>query len=183
MPTSTPVLHDRGAAVFAASSGLAISALAILVASGLLAGGCTPPPPSAPPVTTTTAPPVESGVSWKAFDEGLAEAKATNRPVCLIFYTDWCPHCRNYHKVFEDPSVIAMSRKFVMIRLDKDKEPAISAKYRPDGDYIPRTYFLKPDGTLMPEITEQRAEFRYFYDESDPAAVRRSMTQVAGMKF
>lgn len=124
-----------------------------------------------------------TGIAWKTPTEGLAEAKASNKPVCLILYTDWCPHCTNYSQVFHDAAVVEQSKAFVMIHVNKDQDPALSGKYAPDGDYIPRTMFLKPDGTLMPEVTEQRDQFKYFYDESEPAAVLRSMKQVAAMKF
>jgi protein-disulfide reductase (glutathione) len=116
----------------------------------------------------------DSGIAWKGYDEGLAEAKSSNKPVCLIFYTDWCPHCANYSKVFHDPAVVDLSKNFVMIHLNKDKETATSAKYAPDGEYIPRTFFLKSDGTLL-DITAPRPEYKYFYDEHDPASVMASM--------
>jgi protein-disulfide reductase (glutathione) len=125
----------------------------------------------------------ETGIAWKTPEQGLAEAKASNKPVCLVLYTDWCPHCTNYAKVFHDPAVVEASKALVMIHVNKDKDAATSAKYAPDGDYIPRTLFLKPDGALMPEVTEQREQYKYFYDESDPTAVLRSMKLVAGMKF
>lgn len=125
----------------------------------------------------------DSGIAWKTPEAGLAEAKASSRPVCLVFFTDWCPHCTNYSKLFHDPAVVAAAKGFVMIHVNKDQDPAFSAKYAPDGDYIPRTYFLKPDGTLMPDVTEQRPQYKYFYDESDPASLLRSMKQVSEMKF
>jgi thiol:disulfide interchange protein len=60
-------------------------------------------------------------IKWQSYDEGLAQAKKSNKPVCLILYTEWCPHCTNYSKVFHDPKVVKMSEEFVMIRLDADK--------------------------------------------------------------
>jgi glutaredoxin len=123
----------------------------------------------------------DAGIAWKSYDEGLAAAKAENKPICLILYTSWCPHCTNYSKVFHDPALVELSKKFVMIHLDKDKETEVSAKYAPDGDYIPRTFFLKSDGTLLPQITEQRDNYKYFYSESDPASVMRSMNAVLAL--
>lgn len=123
----------------------------------------------------------DAGIAWKPYEQGLAEAKAGNKPVCLVFYTEWCPHCTNYAKVFHDPKLVELSKKFVMIRIDKDKDKATSAKYAPDGDYIPRTYFLKSDGTLLADITEQRDKYRYFYNEHDPASVMRSMNAVLAL--
>jgi len=120
----------------------------------------------------------DAGVAWKPYEQGLAEAKESKKPVCLIFYTEWCPHCTNYAKLFHNAALIELSKKFVMIRIDKDKDSATSAKYAPDGDYIPRTFFLTSDGTLLDKVTEQRDNYKYFYDVSDPASVMRSMNAV-----
>lgn len=119
----------------------------------------------------------DAGIAWRAYEEGLAEARRDNKPVCLVFYTAWCPHCTRYSAVFHDPKVVAASKKLVMIRLDKDANKALSAKYAPDGEYIPRTFFLAPDGTLQQDIHEQRAQYKYFYNESDPASVLRGMSR------
>jgi thiol-disulfide isomerase/thioredoxin len=124
----------------------------------------------------------DSAITWKSYDEGLAEAKTANKPVCLVFYTDWCPHCTSYSKVFHDPALVELAKQFVMIRINKDADPATSAKYAPDGEYIPRTFFLSPDGTLMADVTEQRPQYKYFYNENSPEGVTRSMKTVLARK-
>jgi thiol:disulfide interchange protein len=117
----------------------------------------------------------DANIHWMAYDEGLAAAKKSHQPICLIFYTTWCPHCGNYSKLFSDPEVVKKSRSFVMIRLDKDKNQELSQKYKPDGEYIPRTYFLSPDGALDESLAEQREQFKYFYSESNPASILAGM--------
>jgi thiol:disulfide interchange protein len=117
----------------------------------------------------------DAGVAWRPYADGLAEAKSENKPICLVFYTDWCPHCTNYAGVFHDPRVVEQSKSFVMIRVNKDENAEVSAKFAPDGEYIPRTYFLAPDGTLRPEITEARPSYKYFYNEKDPSSLLRGM--------
>jgi glutaredoxin len=117
----------------------------------------------------------DGNIAWKSYDEGLAAAKKEKKPVCLIFYTEWCPHCANYSRVFHDAKVVEKSKEFIMIRLDKDKNAEISKKYAPDGEYIPRTYFLTSDGTLDPEIHAPRPQYKYFYDEAQPGAVLGGM--------
>ncbi len=116
-------------------------------------------------------------IQWMGYDEGLAAAKAQHKPVCLIFYTEWCPHCRNYRTVFQAPAVVEKARQFVMIRLDKDKNRVLSAKYAPDGEYIPRTLFLAPDGTIDESIHAPRAQYRYFYDEGNPVSLLAGMDE------
>src|SRR6185369_7985933 len=119
----------------------------------------------------------DAQIAWKSYDDGVAAAKKEQKPICLIFYTEWCPHCRNYSGVFHDPKVVEKSKSFVMIRLDKDKNAEISKKYAPDGEYIPRTYFLSPDGTLDPEIHAPRPQYKYFYDEAQPGGVLSGMDE------
>ena len=119
----------------------------------------------------------DAGINWQSYEQGLAKAKEANKPVCLIFYTEWCPHCVNYSKVFHDANVTERAKQFVMIRIDKDKRPDVSAKYAPDGQYIPRTYFLSPAGTLDPSIHEARDGYKYFYSEHNPAALLGGMRQ------
>jgi len=117
----------------------------------------------------------DAKIGWKSYDEGVALAKKEKKPICLVFFTEWCPHCQNYSAVFHDDKVIETSKKFVMIRLDKDKNQEVSKKYAPDGEYIPRTYFLASDGTLSQDIHAPRDKFMYFYDEKDPKSVLTGM--------
>ena len=120
----------------------------------------------------------DKGIAWVSYEDGLKQAKAENKPIVLVFYTEWCPHCTNFSQIFHDPGVVALSKNFVMVRVDNDKDTETSGKYAPDGKYIPRTFFLKSDGSLMAEITEQRATYKYFYNEKDPTSITRSMNAV-----
>ena len=116
-------------------------------------------------------------IGWRPYAEGMAAAKTEKKPICLIFYTDWCPHCTNYSKVFHDPKVVERSKQFVMIRINKDENGDISKKYAPDGDYIPRTYFLSPQGELDTKIHAPRSKYQFFFDEKDPASVLAGMDE------
>jgi protein-disulfide reductase (glutathione) len=117
----------------------------------------------------------DGAVAWKALDDGLALAKKDKKPVCLVVYTETCGHCANYSKVFHDPKVVEKAKRFVMIRLDQGADRERTQKYAPDGGYIPRTVFLGADGTIAPEIQAPRQDFKYFYDEKDPAGVLAGM--------
>ncbi len=114
-------------------------------------------------------------IDWQPYEAGLARAKAQHKPVCLVFYTGWCPHCRAYSHVFDDPRVVERARQFVMIRANADDEPTLSGQYTKDGGYVPRTFFLAPDGTLDADIHAPRPRFLYFFDEHDPAALLGGM--------
>src|SRR5688572_33455256 len=117
----------------------------------------------------------DANIQWQPYEQGIAAAKKDKRPVLLVFFTEWCPHCSNYSKVFHDQKVVDQAKKFVMIRLDKDKNAELSKKFAPDGEYIPRTYFLGSDGTLDPALAAPRPQYKYFYDERDPAQLLAGM--------
>ncbi len=114
-------------------------------------------------------------IGWKGFEEGLAAARDSSQPICLVYYTNWCPHCKNYARVFHDSEVVEKSKSFVMIRIDRDANPELSKRHSLDGEYIPRTFFLTSVGELDPALTEERARFKYFYDENDPASILAGM--------
>lgn len=114
-------------------------------------------------------------IDWQPYEAGLARAKAQNKPVCLVLSTTWCPHCKNFGRVFEDPKVGEQSARFVMIHVDADKHPDVARQYQPDGGYVPRTFFLAPDGTLARDIHAPRPKFLYFYDERNPASLLGGM--------
>jgi hypothetical protein len=117
----------------------------------------------------------DKNIAWKSLDDGLAEAKKEKKPICLIVYTEWCPHCANYAKVFADPKIVEKSKSFVMIHVDQDKDKVRAKNYAPDGGYIPRTMFLTSDGTIDKDIHAPREQFKYFYNEQDPASVGAGM--------
>jgi len=117
----------------------------------------------------------DATIQWQPYEQGLAAAKKDQKPIVLIVFTEWCPHCTNYSKLFHDDKVIAQTKRFVMIRLDKDKNVELSKKFAPDGEYIPRTYFLSSAGTLDADLHAPRAEYKYFYDEHDPAQLLAGM--------
>src|SRR5262245_53389827 len=116
-----------------------------------------------------------AAIDWQPYEAGMARAKAQNKPVCLVLYADWCPHCRNYSHVFEDSRIVEQAKRFVMIRVNTDEQSAVSNKYTADGGYVPRTYFLSPDGTVQAEIHAARDRFLYFYDERDPGSLLQGM--------
>jgi protein-disulfide reductase (glutathione) len=117
----------------------------------------------------------DDGIQWRSLDEGLELAKKEKKPVCLIFYTEWCPHCTNYSKVFHDSRVVDVAKKLVMVRIDGDKDKELSKQYALDGAYIPRTYFLSSDGKVDDSIHAPRDRYKYFYNEHDAGEVLASM--------
>ncbi len=132
---------------------------------------------------STQAPPTEawnpSGIDWKPFDEGMALAKARHEHVCLVLFTTWCPHCKSYSRVFDDPRLVARAKDFVMIRLDADQNDDVAKRYRPNGGYVPRTFILDENGNIEPAAVSDNARYKYFFDESRADSLLHAMNAVA----
>ncbi|MBK7972407.1 MAG: thioredoxin family protein [Deltaproteobacteria bacterium] len=144
-----------------------VRALGLVVVAGVLS-------------TVVSAAPLEWNereIRWMGLDEGLREASRAARPVCLVVYTQTCPHCRNYSGVFHDPRVVEKAKKFVMIKLDQGADDSQSRRYAPDGEYIPRTIFLSPEGEPQPQIHAARNRYLHFYDEHNPSSVLTAMNK------
>ncbi|MEZ4293468.1 MAG: thioredoxin family protein [Polyangiaceae bacterium] len=114
-------------------------------------------------------------IEWFDFNSGVARATAENKPILLVVYTTWCPHCKNYSRVFEDPKVVEEVKGFIAIRIDADQDSDVAKRYAKDGSYIPRTFFLQPDGTPDFEVKAARPQYAYFYDERNPASLLAGM--------
>lgn len=170
----------------------AAAAAALLLACELHAGGAKAPDPEPeaqveePAPTASSAaepdagPPLvedwnDAGIAWRSYADGIAEATKARKPIVLIFFTTWCPHCKRWSHVFSDPGIVALAKSFVMIRVDKDRSKVLSDTYAVDGTYVPRLYFLGPDAKLEATIQSANPKFHYFYDENDPGPTREAM--------
>ncbi|MFX6011051.1 thioredoxin family protein, partial [Acinetobacter baumannii] len=66
---------------------------------------------------------------WMSYETGMARLKASGKPGILIIYADWCPTCKTYSKLFNNPDVVKALQGLVLIRANEDEERAVSRKY------------------------------------------------------
>jgi thioredoxin-related protein len=61
-------------------------------------------------------------IEWLDFDDGLARARSTRRPIMINFYTDWCVYCKKLDReTLQDPEVArTLGSAFVAIRLNAE---------------------------------------------------------------
>ncbi len=115
----------------------------------------------------------DAALDWHSFDEGMEEIKATGSKGILIIYADWCPTCKQYSGLFRHRSVINALRGITLIRVNQDKQPAISRKYNIDGEYVPRTFALGEDGKIIRDLNSSNPKWWYFLSAKNPDSIIR----------
>ena len=94
----------------------------------------------------------DNQISWYSYDQGMRLAQKKKKPIFLIFYADWCPYCHKYSKLFKNRKIVEASNRFIMIRVNTDEYPSLSRSYNLDGGYIPRTFALYSNGSIIDDI-------------------------------
>jgi|TARA_B100001123_G_scaffold193970_1_gene221095 thiol-disulfide isomerase/thioredoxin len=117
----------------------------------------------------------EEGIAWTRYDSGLEEARANGKPILALVYADWCAHCKKYGENFFESKIEDISKKYVMVLVNQDKEPATSRYLSPDGIYVPRTFILSSEGEIRDDIFAVPSRFQFFYDYRSPDNILNAM--------
>ena len=82
------------------------------------------------------------------FDQALAKAKESKKPIVIAFYAEWCGPCKLMDKeTFADASVSGEMSNWICAKIDVDKNPDTAKKYNISA--IPTTFLLTPEGQTM----------------------------------
>lgn len=94
----------------------------------------------------------QDGLFWHTdIQKAFQEAQNTNRPLFVDCYTEWCSWCKKLEKeTFSNPKFIELASKFVLLKVDGDKQPNFCTKYQVRA--YPTMLFLKKDGTEIRRI-------------------------------
>lgn len=116
-------------------------------------------------------------INWRSYEQGLAEAKSGNKPLCVVVYADWCPRCHELAQSFQNPELEALAKRVVMVRHNADQPgawldaPALAQH----GKYVPRVFFFTPQGDFAPSITSGHPRYPFFYAANAPLALQQSI--------
>ena len=116
-------------------------------------------------------------VKWNDYAPGLAQATAEKKPILLLVYADWCPRCRELVPAFSDPEVAKLAEGMVLIKQNGDLKPEWLTAFDSLGGYVPRLFFLTPDGSLREEITSGHPRYPYFYTPGGLEALKAAMRE------
>lgn len=104
------------------------------------------------------------GDMWRGWNEGLAEASKTGRPVVVDVYTDWCGWCKRMDRdVYAREDVREyLETNFVPVKINAESNEkatylgrdltsrTLAAGFRVTG--YPMTIFLRPDGQHLVNV-------------------------------
>ena len=91
----------------------------------------------------------------KNYDQALAQAKSEHKPLVLLFYATWCPHCNKMKKeVFTETSVIDFySKNFICMSTDSESDYGKELKTRFQNKFrvnsFPTFVFLDTNENLL----------------------------------
>lgn len=88
-----------------------------------------------------------------AIAEALARAQVAGRRVAIVFGADWCPDCRAFDAMAQDPLVASvLAHGFELVRIGvgrRDRHVEVAARYAIDLDRgIPAVVVLDGDGSV-----------------------------------
>ncbi len=97
-------------------------------------------------LTTQRTAPRLKAIRWHtSLASALKESKRTGKPVFADFYATWCPPCKMLEaQTYPDPKVIAESQKWVMLKIDTDKQTDLAVRYGISS--LPTLAVLQSDG-------------------------------------
>jgi thioredoxin-related protein len=85
------------------------------------------------------------------YKKALETAKTKEKPLFIMLYADWCPHCNLMKKeVFSDPNVMDfLKENYVCIWKNIEKEEGLALKNKYNTKSLPTFLFLDSNETLL----------------------------------
>lgn len=96
------------------------------------------------------------GIEWSfALQEALSLGEKENKPIMLFFYSDNCGWCQVMNRTtYANQEVIELSKKFIPIIIDCDRDRRTPTKYGIYG--LPAILFIDSEGNVIHSVSGYR---------------------------
>ena len=95
---------------------------------------------------------IRTDIAWsRSFEAGMAQARRNREALLISFQAPDCGWCEKLGaETFTDPLVIDLSRRFICVRVDREVDSALVARYGITA--FPTTLVLDPQGRTLARI-------------------------------
>jgi thioredoxin-related protein len=115
-------------------------------------------------------------IAWaKSYSAALQEAKKTNRPVMIDFYTDWCGWCKRLDKdVYTNEQVVKLARDFVSVKINAERE-GISEAQKYGIQSFPTILFVNAQGNVVGTIKGYLPAGKFAAEMQETLTIHRNL--------
>ncbi|MEP6802971.1 MAG: thioredoxin family protein, partial [Flavobacterium sp.] len=105
------------------------------------------------------------------YKTALENAKTQGKPLFVMLYADWCPHCNQMKKeVFSDPAVMDfLNKNYVCIWKNIEKEEGTALKNKYNTKSLPTFLFLDPNTETLLYALKGESKKADFLNEANYA--------------
>ena len=115
-------------------------------------------------------------VDWIDYDSALSDS---SKPTIVILHKSWCPACKSLKaKLSEHENFEKLSSQFSMVNAKEDDPLHDLAIFDVDGTYIPRVFFLDPNGDVLKDVQNPKGNPNYKYYHYNADTISEAMKSV-----
>lgn len=115
----------------------------------------------------------QAQTEWKhseiTYESAINKAKNENKPIFIMLYATWCPHCNTMKStVFNDPKVIDyLNKNYICVWKDIEKEEGIKLKEKFQTKGLPTFLFIDANETLLYSVKGEMKTNAFMYEVSN----------------
>ena len=109
--------------------------------------------------------------NWQPYSPSYEIPSRHPKPIMLLFYGDSCFASSRFKKqISNSKQIIQLSEEFTMVKIERKHDPGLS-RYRKNGVYYPRVYFISTTGVLLQGVNGPDSEHKFYFATADELLV------------
>ena len=105
--------------------------------------------------------------NWQPYSPSYEVPNIHTKPIMIVFYGENCFASSRFKKqITNSKEIIQLSEELTMVKIERREDPGLS-RYRKNGMYYPRVYFIDTNGALLKGINGPDNEHKYYFGTAD----------------